>query len=212
MVDLRLLVVAEDPLARAGLATILADQPGCEVVGQSGVGESVLANLEAFQPDAIIWDLGWDNEGSLSSLEDLVAGEREAGPAIIALLSDQGGAAAAWSAGARALLLRDVTGEQLRAAAEAVANGLVVIDPLFAGSLLSAGSPDEPAPVQELTPRELQVLNLLAEGLANKNIAQNLAISEHTVKFHVNAIMGKLGAQSRTEAVVRATRLGLISL
>ena len=71
----------------------------------------------------------------------------------------------------------------------------------------------EPSPlVESLTPREVEVLQLLAEGLPNKGIAQRLGISEHTVKFHVNAIMGKLGAQSRTEAVVQATRLGLILL
>jgi DNA-binding NarL/FixJ family response regulator len=68
------------------------------------------------------------------------------------------------------------------------------------------------APAEALTPRELEVLQLLAEGLPNKTIARQLSISEHTVKFHLNAIMSKLGAQSRTEAVVRATRLGLIIL
>jgi DNA-binding NarL/FixJ family response regulator len=66
--------------------------------------------------------------------------------------------------------------------------------------------------VEDLTPRELEVLGLLAEGLPNKAIGLRLGISEHTVKFHVNAVLGKLGAQSRTEAVVRATRLGLILL
>ncbi len=91
---------------------------------------------------------------------------------------------------------------------------LVVLDGSFAGDLLLSAQPEASGdrPVEDLTPRELEVLQLLAEGLANKAIAQRLGVSDHTIKFHVNAILGKLGAQSRTEAVVRATRLGLIVL
>ncbi len=86
---------------------------------------------------------------------------------------------------------------------------------LSAAPVTAAAPPfggDEPALIEELTPRELEVLRLLAEGLPNKTIAQRLDISEHTVKFHVNALLGKLGVASRTEAVVRATRLGLVFL
>jgi DNA-binding NarL/FixJ family response regulator len=89
---------------------------------------------------------------------------------------------------------------------------LVVIDPALCGAVMPSGEPSPEAPTEALTPRELDVLQLMAEGLANKAIAQKLGISDHTVKFHVNAIMSKLNAQSRTEAVVRATRLGLIIL
>jgi DNA-binding NarL/FixJ family response regulator len=102
--------------------------------------------------------------------------------------------------------------DKLVAAAQAVANGLVVVEPKLTVSLLPATESDDFIPDEQLTPREMEVLQRLAEGLTNKAIAQELGISEHTVKFHVNAIMGKLQAQSRTEAVVRATRLGLILL
>jgi two-component system nitrate/nitrite response regulator NarL len=94
----------------------------------------------------------------------------------------------------------------------AAAGGLIVLDPALAGAVLSARETSPDRLVEELTPRELEVLQLLAEGLPNKAIGLRLEISEHTVKFHVNAILGKLGAQSRTEAVVRASRLGLIIL
>jgi DNA-binding NarL/FixJ family response regulator len=94
----------------------------------------------------------------------------------------------------------------------AAAQDLVVLDPSLPAPVLSTRDPSSPMLVEELTPRELEVLDLLAEGLSNKAIAHRLGISDHTVKFHVNAVMGKLGAQSRTEAVVRATRLGLILL
>ena len=102
--------------------------------------------------------------------------------------------------------------EQLLAAVRAVAAGLHVFAPALARALLQDGPTDPTAPPVDLTPRESQVLALVAEGLTNKAIAQRLAISDHTVKFHVNAILGKLNAQSRTDAVVRATRQGLISL
>ena len=110
----------------------------------------------------------------------------------------------------RQVLLRDANEERLTAALVAVAAGLVVISPSLIGVLAREDAAESAA--IDLTPREVEVLSLLAEGLTNKAIAHRLTISEHTVKFHVNAIMGKLDAQSRTDAVVRATRQGLIAL
>ena len=212
MADLRLLVVAADPLARAGLVTLLDGRPGLHIAGQVSGGESLAEELDVFQPDVLVFDLGWEPDEGLGTLEELAL-EPEGGQlSVVALASDEETAAAAWSAGARGVLPRTVSAERLEAAVHGVAQALAVIEPeLLAGAWL-AGSPGEAGPIEELTPRELEVLQLLAEGLANKAIAQRLAISEHTVKFHVNAIMSKLGAQSRTAAVVRATRLGLIML
>jgi DNA-binding NarL/FixJ family response regulator len=142
---------------------------------------------------------------------------------VVALLQDEHAASAA-AAALRTeynmpygLLLREREPSNIAAALHAVAHGLIVIDPLLAANVIAMPSapPPEPNtlhPITELTPREREVLQLLAQGLPNKTIAQRLDISDHTVKFHVNAIMTKLGAQSRTEAVVRATRLGLIIL
>ena len=93
-----------------------------------------------------------------------------------------------------------------------MARGLTVVDPALAGAVFPARDRPLPAPVEDLTRRERSVLQLLAEGLSNKDIAARLDISEHTVKFHVNAILGKLGAHSRIEAVTRAARLGLLIL
>jgi DNA-binding NarL/FixJ family response regulator len=136
----------------------------------------------------------------------------DAGPPVVALITDEIQALEARTAGARGLLLRDTSAERLVAALTAAARDLIVLDPPLAVPMLGARDPSSPTPVEDLTPRELEVLGLLAEGLPNKAIARRLGISEHTVKFHVNAVLGKLGAQSRTEAVVRATRLGLILL
>lgn len=216
MDDLRVLIVADDPLARAGLAALLADQPGCQVIGQVSGDTDLLDALDVHRPEVIVWDLGWDPASASSTspatgLERLSDLEDEAPPAV-ALLPDETHATEARIAGARGLLLRDTDAEHLVAALMAVALGLVVLDPSLAAAMLAIREQGTPLMVEELTPRELEVLQLLAEGLPNKIIALRLDISEHTVKFHVNAILGKLGAQSRTEAVVRASRLGLILL
>lgn len=208
MDDLRILILADDPLARAGLAALLAGQPGCTVAGQAADDIDLLAELSVYRPDVIVWDLGWDPAPALERLADL----EDALPPVVALLPDDAGATDAWTAGARGLLPRDTDAERLAASLTAATQGLVVLDPALATALLPAVHLEDAPLVEELTPRELEVLQLLAEGLPNKAIAHQLDISEHTVKFHVNAILGKLGAQSRTEAVVRATRLGLIVL
>jgi DNA-binding NarL/FixJ family response regulator len=212
--DIRVLIVANDPLARAGLAALLAVQPGCSVVGQVGEDADLASALEVHRPEAVLWDMGWERPSGAGLATDLerLAELADGGPPVVALLPDESRAAEVYMAGARGLLLRDASAERLVAALGAVVEWLIVFDPSVALSLL--GTRDQaPAPLlEELTPRELEVLRLLAEGLANKTIAHHLGISEHTVKFHVNAVMSKLGAQSRTEAVVRATRLGLILL
>ncbi|HEY3116523.1 MAG TPA: response regulator transcription factor, partial [Chloroflexota bacterium] len=119
------------------------------------------------------------------------------------------------AAGMRGFLLDDATAEDVRVALRSVAHGLVVLDPVL-GRNLGAAPAEEAAADQELeqllTPREREVLDLLATGLPNKIIARRLQISEHTVKFHVASILGKLGAASRTEAVTRAIQRGLLAL
>jgi two-component system nitrate/nitrite response regulator NarL len=137
---------------------------------------------------------------------------RDTGQPVVVLLPDDRYTALVWASGVRGLLLRDVDAATLVLALPVVTRGLVVCDAALVSSLFSARQPPLISSVEALTPREQEVLQLLAEGLPNKTIADRLHISEHTVKFHVNAILSKLGAQSRTEAVVRATRLGFLLL
>jgi DNA-binding NarL/FixJ family response regulator len=187
---------------------LLSDQPDCEVIGQIAAESASRETMDAFPADVVLWDLGWDSAPAIDHLSELSA----EGLPIVSLLSDPVHAGEVWAAGARGILSRDASGGSLRAALMAAAQGMVVIDPQIAVALVPSA---EHAPAQtlgELTPREVDVLQLLSEGLPNKAIASRLGISEHTVKFHVNAIMGKLGAQSRTDAVMRATRSGLIIL
>jgi two-component system nitrate/nitrite response regulator NarL len=206
--NLRVLIIAQDPLARAGLGTLLSDQTNCTVVGQVAGDTDFLAELDIYQPDVAVWDLGWDPQTMLDHLAELSETELP----IVALLTDEVHVTEAWSAGARGLLPRDVDPHQLATALLPVAQGLAVIEPEWIAVLMPDRPLDPTPPIEELSPRELEVLQLLAEGWPNKTIAHHLEISEHTVKFHVTAIMSKLNAQSRTEAVVRATRLGLILL
>lgn len=205
---LRILIVADDPLTRAGLATLLSSQSSCHVVGQAPVDSDLATLLAVYLPDVVVWDLGWTPEASLENLADLA----KSGKPIVALLPDDAQAAYVWSAGARGLLLRDADAARLFSALQAVSQELIVLDPRLSGVSQLNLELNRAPPIEKLTPREMEVLSLLAEGLSNKAIAYELGISEHTVKFHVNAIFGKLGAQSRTEAAVRATQLGLILL
>ena len=205
----RVLVVAADPLARAGLAALLAEQPQCTVVGSLDSVSELTPVLEMYQPDVLVWDLGWEADRGVEQLGQLDAEE----PPIIALVPDDQYAASAIAAGAQGVLLRDTEASIIGVAVHSVALGLKVLGPDLSVSFNpSVPSPSGYATPSDITPREREVLNLLAEGLPNKGIAHRLNISEHTVKFHVNAILGKLGAQSRTEAVTLATRRGLILL
>ncbi len=205
MSDIRVVIVAQDPLVRAGLAALLAGQHGCLVAGQLAGDGDLLAELDVYRPDVVIWDMGWESGLAPERLADL----SEEGLPVVALLADDDQAADLWTAGARGVLRRDANTERLLAAITAAARGLAVVDPALASALPFARPT---LPVEDLTAREIDVLRLMVEGLPNKTIAQRLDISEHTVKFHINAILGKLHAQSRTEAVVHAIRRGLIAL
>ena len=196
----RVFVVAEDPALRHRLRELLAEYPDYPVVGEGDVDEASVERAA----DAIVWDLGRDPVDLSRQIAAIPLGD------IPLLIVGPGeGMAHAIAAGARGYLVADPDGPRLVAALHALAHGLQVTDPSAASDVPNA---DEPAGTEELTPREREVLQLLAEGLGNKEIARRLRISDHTVKFHVNAILGKLGARTRTEAVTRAARQGLITL
>ncbi len=206
-------IVANDPLARAGLAMLLRNDPACDIIAQMSLADW-LADLQEWpllasepQVDGVVWDVGWALPITLP--------EEEPFPLpVVALLPDETAVPHLWSLGIRAMLRRDAPAVAIVAALQAALHGVAALEPEFVTAVLPATNlPAETLPdFTELTPRESEVLYLLAEGLTNKTIAHQLEISDHTVKFHVNAILGKLNAQSRTEAVVQATRLGLLLL
>ena len=193
---MRILVVGDDPLARGGIAVALERE--LEVVGHVAARD-VPAAVEAFHPRVLVWDLG-AGTGDVPPLP--------LDPPTLALCVDPTRAHAALQAGAKGAVLREIEAARIAAAARAVDVGLVALDPSFVGVTARPRPKVETA----MTPREREVLELLAEGLSNKEIASRLNISDHTAKFHVTAIMDKLGAQSRTEAVVLGMKLGLVLL
>lgn len=199
-IDPEVVVVAEDPLARSGLGMLLTSQ-GISVALAGSPTEAADAKA-----DVAVWDLGADVQGALALVPAL---ENETRP-VVALLPDGTHAASIFAAGARGILLRASSGASLLAAVRAVHAGLVVIDPAPMSRLVPTRDPL--APVEDLTAREHEVMTHLSSGLSNKEIAAKMFISDHTVKFHVNAILSKLGVASRTEAVVQAARRGWVIL
>ena len=211
---IRVFIVAASPLIRAGLQSMLVDSR-VDIAGSAADFETISGHLVDVEPDVVLVEVAADaQEELLNALEDAEVAQEYA----VIVLSAQPRAASlskALRAGVRAVLPRDATPEQLRAALEAAAAGLVVVHPSELDTVLPAtvGSPvavDEL--LEPLTRREREVLQMLAAGLANKEIAARLAISDHTVKFHVASILGKLGVSTRTEAVSAGIRRGLVML
>jgi DNA-binding NarL/FixJ family response regulator len=198
LVSLRVVVIGEDPLARAGLVA-LASHPTLSVVAQGRPADAARLALDA---DVFLWDAGSEAEPSLPP---------DSSWPVLVLIADDRQAAAALAAGARGVLPREVAAPRLALAVAAVHEGLVVLDEALAQALPVRTRPASRL-AQPLTPRELEVLALLSEGLSNKAIASRLGLSESTAKFHVAAILGKLGVDSRAEAIVQAARLGLVVL
>ncbi|MET0795510.1 MAG: response regulator transcription factor [Polyangiaceae bacterium] len=182
---------------QSSLAALLGSELDFSIAGQSSSPEDGGRDAEL-----MLWDTGPQPSAARTpSLERTPT---------LALVRDEESALDLWRAGALGVLLRSADGERLLVALRAVAAGLGVFEPALLRALLSArtASPDGLL----LTPREAEVLALMAEGLSNKLIADRLKISDHTAKFHVNSILNKLGAETRTEAVVLAARRGLLML
>ncbi len=207
MTPARVFVVAPTPMARAGLRSMLAsvEDVGVEVVGESGPTADGAPALPAAEV-VLVADEELLDETALAVSEDGTQG--------LVLISEEEGAAARL----RALPIRgwgvvphDAPPEELGAAVAAVAQGLVVLPRALADGAL-AGTPAAEELSEPPTAREGEVLGLLARGLSNKQIARELHISEHTVKFHISALYAKLGVGNRAEAVSQGARHGLISL
>jgi NarL family two-component system response regulator YdfI len=211
---IRVFIVAASPLARAGLENLLAAR-NMEVVGSNATIDTLGDVLADVAPDVVLIDSSGEPHDPM--MEAILASGLAADISVVLLGDGMTGASstAALHAGIRAALPGDISPDQLVAALQAAASGLFVLHPSHANEALPAGSAstralDELA--ESLTRRELEVLQMLAAGLSNKEIAVRLGISEHTVKFHVASILGKLGATSRTEAVSLGIRRGLVLL
>jgi two-component system, NarL family, response regulator YdfI len=209
---IRVLIGAGSEVARAGLASLLAKGPRFQVVGTFSIDDA-LTRVEDLQPEIVLLDLDSPSDESFSAA--IQSGGALVNSSVMILTEDPESLAVDVSgSGLRAILPRYATPEEIIAAIQAVATGLVALHPDVFDFLLSrirSGRQAELDPSDQiLTPREIEILRMIAEGLGNKEIASKLSISDHTVKFHISSIFAKLSASNRAEAVTLGIRHGLI--
>lgn len=210
--SIRIFIADDHPVVRDGLAAVLSTQPDFEVVGEAASGREVLDQIAGLAPDVLLLDLEMPELDGVETLKLL----REQYPSLRVIVftafdTDER-ILSAVQAGAQGYLLKGTPRDELFNAVRVVHGGGSLLQPLVASKLLRQISQPPAESVEPLTPRELEVLQLLARGLPNKEIAAKLVISQRTVKFHVSSIMSKLGAGNRTEAVSLAAQHGLVDL
>ena len=200
-----MLLVAASAVRRAGLEALLKAAPSVKLVGSLHNPHAVEQYAAQLQPDVILLDL--DAETSTRPSTSL---------AVVALIDEPSAdwVARALRSGVKAILPRDSGIDEILAAIQAAHAGLVLLDADVTQNLASRiPAPTAPmAALDDLTPREIEVLRMLAEGLGNREMAARLGISDHTVKFHISSILDKFGAATRTEAVTMGIRMGIILL
>lgn len=197
--SVRALVVADDPLVRSAFEQRL----NRHAVGASS-GDQIAAEVRRTGANVVLWDAG-PEDASKAALADF-------GVPVVAMSSTPDSGARLLALGARGVVRRDAEVDAIIAALTVVRHGLQVVDPTLtnANTFGRARLGADAAPSESLTTREVQVLELVATGMSNKQVAAKLGISAHTVKFHVNAILSKLDVHTRTEAVVRGVQLGVV--
>lgn len=211
---IRILVADDHPVVRDGLITMLETQEDFQVVGQANTGDEALEMARRLNPDVLLLDLEMPDTDGVQVIQQLRATKHPARVLVFTAFDTDERILGAVQAGAQGYLLKGVSRDELFKAIRVVHGGESLLQPVVASKLMqrvSEKASGQPAPpVEALTPRELEVLALLAQGLQNKEIAQELVISERTVKFHVSSILQKLGAGNRTEAVTTAIQIGLV--
>jgi NarL family two-component system response regulator LiaR len=209
---IRVLVVDDHRVVRKGVRTFISVHDDLELVGEAGNGEEAIEQCAALSPDVILMDMKMPLMDGPTAIEQI----RERFPAvhIVALTSfdDEGLAQRALEAGAIGYLFKDVDEEDLMAAIRFASQGRGVVVPSAMQALVARSLNEDQTYSVDLTDREQTTLELVARGLTNPQIANELMISISTVNFHVHNVLDKLGAKTRTEAVVTASREGLIDI
>ncbi len=206
---IRILVADDHPVVRDGLVSMLSTQPDFDVVGEASTGVEVVQRAKLLHPDVVLLDLEMPEMDGVEALRQLRIDCPQAQVIVFTAFDTDERIVGAVQAGAQGYLLKGVPRNEIFSAIRVVSRGGSLLQPVIASKLLQHIS--HPSP-DSLTEREMEVLQRLAQGKPNKEIAQELTISERTVKFHVSSILGKLNAGNRTEAVTVAAQRGLVKL
>lgn len=211
---IRLLIVDDHAIVREGLVAILDAQPDLQVVGEAADGEEAVALAEQLKPDIILMDLEMPNVNGAEAIRRIKAKQPDARIVVLTGYDTDERILEAIQAGAQGYLLKGVPASELMQGIRVVHQGGSLLQPAVASKLLSrVGQMLNPtSPVEQLTAREQEVLELMAQGARNKEIAARLSITEATVKFHSRIIFQKLGVESRSEAIVEAIKRGLVKI
>jgi DNA-binding NarL/FixJ family response regulator len=214
-------VIAEDqPLVRAGISMLLSNEPGIEVVGEASDGREAITLASTLRPDVVVMDVQMPGMDGVSATRVLAndSSERDHLTKVLVLttFNDDDAVYGALRAGASGFLLKHAAPTDLIAAIRKIATGDAWIDPAVAGRVIAAlatvkdANRVAPERIERLTPREREVLVLMAHGLSNGEIRDRLVVSEATVKTHVARVVMKTGSRDRTQAVVLAYQSGLV--
>ena len=210
----RVLLVDDDQLMRAGLRAVLSSDAGIEVVGEAATGRAAVARVRALRPDLVLMDVRMPDLDGIAATREVLASSPDVKVVILTTFEQDDYIFGALSAGASGFLLKRTSPEELLAAIHTVAAGDSLLSPSVTRIVLERLA-RQPAPqiagsaVADLTPREREVLGLVARGLSNGEIAAALVIEETTVKTHVKRILGKLGLRDRIQAVIFAYESGI---
>jgi DNA-binding NarL/FixJ family response regulator len=211
---IRVLIVDDHKVVRQGLVGFLATEPDITIVGEASDGQDALsqmAELEADElPDVVLMDLQMQPMGGVQATEEIRSRYGQIEVVVLTSFVEEGDVHAALAAGASGYLLKDADADELASAIRAAHEGELQLDPAIARRLMaSIRAPKTEDPAAELTAREREILQMVAAGMANKQIAAELVISERTARTHVSNILHKLDLSSRTQAALWAVREGL---
>ncbi len=207
--SIKILVTDDHPMLREGLVAVLGTEPDFDVIGEAADGSEVLHLAQKLEPDVILLDLEMPEVDGVAALEGLRDAGSSSRAVVFTAYDTDERILGSLRAGARGYLLKGASRKEIFDAIRTVHAGGSLLQPGVTNRLLEHIGRDDERP-DGLTPRELEVLALVARGLKNAEIAGRLFISERTVKFHVSSILAKLGAENRTEAARIAARRGFI--
>ena len=205
--SIRVLIADDHPLFREGVAHSLAAEPDMALVGQAASGEEALSLARDLLPDVLLLDIAMPGKGGLAAAAEIAAACPATKIVMLTVSEHEDDLLAAFKAGARGYVLKGVSASDLANVVRAVAGGEVYVSPsLAAGVLVEMTRGRLPDPLNELTEREREILQLVAQGLTNREIGERLHLAEKTVKHYMTNVLGKLHVRSRVEAALLAAR------